>query len=111
MTPTDAVRFGVDDAHAVSSLLQVPEKAVVCYVVAYGAGAGMNHPFMAAVAGGLGERRIATLRYQFPYMENGSQRPDGPALAHATVRAAIETAAGLRRRSRWSQAANPLASG
>lgn len=85
----------MDDTHAVSGLLQVPEHAIACYVMAHGAGAGMTHPFMAAVADGLSERRIATLRYQFPYMEQGARRPDGPALAHATVHAAIEAAARL----------------
>jgi len=55
----------------------------------YGAGAGMSHPFMAAVADGLAERGIATLRYQFPYIEQGSRRPDAPKLAQATVRAAV----------------------
>ncbi len=94
-THLDAVRFDVDDTHAVSGLLQVPGKAVACYVMAHGAGAGMTHPFMAAVADGLGERRIATLRYQFPYMEQGLRRPDRPALVHAPVRAAIEAAARL----------------
>jgi predicted alpha/beta-hydrolase family hydrolase len=49
----------------------------------------MAHPFLAAIAEGLGRRGIATLRYQFPYMEHGSKRPDAPALAHATVRAAV----------------------
>jgi len=95
VTQTGAVRFDVDGTHAVSGLLHVPEKAVACYVVAHGAGAGMTHPFMAAVADGLGERRIATLRYQFPSMEQGLRRPDRPALAHATVRAAIAAAARL----------------
>jgi len=52
----------------------------------------MTHPFMAATAGGLCERRIATLRYQFPYMENGSRRPDSPSVAQATVRAAVDAA-------------------
>jgi predicted alpha/beta-hydrolase family hydrolase len=62
-------------------------------VLAHGAGAGMNHPFMAAVAQELAERGVATLRYQFPYMEKGGKRPDPPKLAHATVRAAVaETA-------------------
>jgi predicted alpha/beta-hydrolase family hydrolase len=61
-------------------------------VVAHGAGAGMMHPFMAAVADGLAGRRIATLRYQFPYMEQGGKRPDSPKLAQATVRAAIAEA-------------------
>ncbi len=94
-THPDAVSFGVDDTHAVSGLLQVPANAIACYVMAHGAGAGMTHPFMAAVADGLGQRRIATLRFQFPYMEQGLRRPDGPALAHATVRAAVEAAARL----------------
>jgi predicted alpha/beta-hydrolase family hydrolase len=55
----------------------------------------MTHPFMAAVAEGLCDRGLATLRYQFPYMERGSKRPDSPALAHATVRAAVATALSL----------------
>lgn len=95
VTRSDAVRFDVNTTHAVSGLLQVPERAIACYVMAHGAGAGMAHPFMAAVADGLGERRIATLRYQFPSMEQGLRRPDRPALAHATVRAAVEAAARL----------------
>src|SRR5207245_3247892 len=66
-----------------------------CYVMAHGAGAGMTHPFMAAIANGLAERGIATLRYQFPYMEQGSKRPDAPKLAHATVRAAVLEASRL----------------
>lgn len=84
--------IAVDDAHTVSSLLLVPEQAAACYVIAHGAGAGMTHPFMEAVAKGLFDRRIATLRYQFPYMEQGSKRPDRPPLAHATVRAAVDAA-------------------
>ena len=61
--------------------------------MAHGAGAGMAHPFMATIANGLGERGIATLRYQFPYMDQGSKRPDTPTLAQATVRAAVAEAA------------------
>ena len=76
----------------VSALLQAPPHARACYVLAHGAGAGMRHPFMAAVAAGLAERGIATLRYQFPYIERGSKRPDPPHLAHATVRAAVSAA-------------------
>ncbi len=95
VTHSDAVKFDVDDSHTVSGLLHVPENATACYVVAHGAGARMTHPFMAAMAEGLGERRIATLRYQFPYMEQGLRRPDRPALAHATVRAAAKAAARL----------------
>ena len=82
----------VDEGHAVSAVLQVPERAFACYVFAHGAGAGMTHPFMSAVADGLGARGVATLRFQFPYMEAGSKRPDRPALAHATIRAAVECA-------------------
>jgi predicted alpha/beta-hydrolase family hydrolase len=52
----------------------------------------MSHPFMAAVADGLAERGIATLRYQFPYMEEGARRPDAPKLAQATVRPAVAQA-------------------
>jgi uncharacterized protein len=83
----------VDDATRVSALLLVPPRARACYVLAHGAGAGMTHPFMAAAAQELLERGIATLCYQFPYMEKGGKRPDPPRLAHATVRAAVaETA-------------------
>ncbi len=87
------LRIEVDGTHAVSALLQRPARARACYVLAHGAGAGMEHPFLATVANGLGGRGIATLRYQFPYMEAGSKRPDRPALAQATVRAAVEFAA------------------
>jgi len=83
------VTISVDDAHRVSGLLLAPPNACACYVLAHGAGAGMRHPFLASVAVGLAERRVATLRYQFPYMERGSKRPDAPKLAHAAVRAAI----------------------
>src|SRR5947207_1147508 len=79
----------VNDAQRVSGLLQSPPAARACCVLAHGAGAGMTHPFMAATANGLAARGIATLRYQFPYMEEGSKRPDAPRLAHATVRAAV----------------------
>src|SRR2546426_1166535 len=89
------VTITVNDAQCVSGLLQAPPEARACYVLAHGAGAGMSHPFMAGVAKGLGERGIATLRYQFPYMEQGSKRPDPPKLAHATVRAAVQEASRL----------------
>src|ERR1700689_4424147 len=82
-----------DDGVRVSGLLQTPPRARACYVLAHGAGAGMNHPFMAAVATELAQRGIATLRYQFPYMERGAKRPDPPQLAQATVRAAVAAAA------------------
>ena len=77
----------------VSALLDAPPDAEVCYVFAHGAGAGMHHAFMAAMAGGLAERGIATLRYQFPFMEQGSKRPDTPGVAHEAVRAAVAEAA------------------
>jgi predicted alpha/beta-hydrolase family hydrolase len=83
----------VSETQQVSALLTVPSKAKACYVMAHGAGAGMTHPFMVAVADGLAERHLATLRYQFPFVENGSKRPDPPPLAHATVRAAVAMAA------------------
>lgn len=76
----------------VSGLLQAPPSASACYVLAHGAGAGMTHPFMEAMATGLAERGLATLRYQFPYMEQGSKRVDSPALAQDTVRAAVAEA-------------------
>ena len=82
-----------DGAIRVSGLLQAPPQPRACYVLAHGAGAGMTHPFMAAVAAGLAARGIATLRYQFPYMEQGSKRPDRPPVAHAIVRAAVAQAA------------------
>jgi predicted alpha/beta-hydrolase family hydrolase len=89
------VTLAVNADTRVSGLLQAPKNARACYVLAHGAGAGMTHAFMAAVAAELGERGIATLRYQFPYMEKGSRRPDPPRLAHATVRAAVTEAARL----------------
>ena len=85
----------VDGKHTVSGLLQMPSRAVACFVMAHGAGAGMAHPFMTAVADGLAERRVGTLRYQFPFMEQGSNRPDRAPLAQATVRAAVDVAASL----------------
>lgn len=85
--------IAVDAEHKVSGLLLAPADARACYVLAHGAGAGMAHPFMEAVGKGLAERGIATLRYQFPYMERGSKRPDTPKLAQATVRAAVAQAA------------------
>jgi len=91
-TIAESVSIVLDDGVRVSGLLQAPPRARACYVLAHGAGAGMKHPFMAAVATGLGERGIATLRYQFPYMERGGKRPDAPPVAHATVRAAVGTA-------------------
>src|SRR5438132_12621104 len=94
-TSTQPVLITVADEQRVSGLLQAPREAQACYVLAHGAGAGMAHPFLAAIADGLAERGIATLRYQFPYMEQGSKRPDTPKVAQATVRAAVLDAARL----------------
>jgi predicted alpha/beta-hydrolase family hydrolase len=77
----------------VSGLLLRPDGARLLYVLAHGAGAGMRHPFLEAIAQRLAERSIATLRYQFPYMEQRARRPDPPAVAAATVRAAVAEAA------------------
>ena len=88
-----ALRFQVDAETSVSALLDAPDAPLACYVLAHGAGAGMTHPFMARTAQGLAARGIACLRYQFPYMEAGGKRVDPPALAHATVRAAVACAA------------------
>lgn len=85
----------VDDDHRVSALLMLPSSARACYVFAHGAGAGMTHPSMATVANALWDRQIATLRFQFPYMESGSRRPDPPPLCHATIRAAVAEATRL----------------
>jgi uncharacterized protein len=87
------VTLAVEDGLAVSGLLVLPPAARACYVLAHSAGAGMDHASMRAVAAGLAASGIATLRYQFPYMERGSRRPDPPPLCHATVRAAVAAAA------------------
>jgi uncharacterized protein len=92
-TDPEPIAITVEDGIDVSGLLQVPPQARACFVLAHGAGAGMAHPFMAAVARELAQRGIASLRYQFPYMEQGGKRPDPPKRAHATVRAAVAAAA------------------
>src|ERR1700722_16471039 len=89
MTVPQKLKIEVENSGAVSALLLLPPDARACFVFAHGAGAGMTHRFMEAVAGGLCERGIATLRYQFPYMEQGSRRPDAPDVAHAVVRASV----------------------
>src|ERR1700722_18960113 len=86
------LKIEVDGADAVSALLLRPSSARACFVFAHGAGAGMTHAFMETVAAGLCDCGIATLRYQFPYMEKASRRPDPPAVAHAAVRAAVAEA-------------------
>ena len=86
----------VDLQLTVSALIVVPAKPRAVFVFAHGAGAGMEHPFMNDFSAALATRGIGTLRYNFPYMERGSRRPDAPALCHATVRAAVKLA-----RRRW----------
>ena len=83
----------VGSTTVVSGLLTRPARPRACFVFAHGAGAGMTHAFMEGIATGLGARAIASLRYQFPYMEKGSKRPDPPAVAQAAVRAAVAEAA------------------
>jgi predicted alpha/beta-hydrolase family hydrolase len=78
-----------------STLVAPPEALRACYVFAHGAGAGMHHAFMADLAQALASRGIATLRFQFPFMEQGSKRPDPPAIAEAAVREAVAEAGRL----------------
>jgi uncharacterized protein len=117
-------RFTIDvnDTTQVSGLLEIPMGSKHCLLLAHGAGAGMEHPFMAAIAQELAAHDIATLRYQFPYMERGGKRTDPPPLCHATVRAAAAAAGQLLpkvpliaggksfggRMTSQAQAANPL---
>lgn len=81
-----------------------PPEAKCLLVLAHGAGAGMRHPFMDAVARRLADRDIATMRYQFPYMSRGSRRPDPPGTLIATVREAVDLA-------RQAEPALPLIAG
>lgn len=118
----EGLSIRVDELHSVCALLLLPSSARACYVFAHGAGAGMTHPFMQGVASALSDVGIASLRFQFPSMKRGSKRPDPPALCHATVRAAVATAARMAqglpliaggrsfggRMSSQAQAASPL---
>ena len=90
-----ALRIELGSGRAVSALLEKPAGARALLVLAHGAGAGMKHAFLQSVAEGFAKRSIATLRYQFPYMEEGSKRPDAPKVAQETVRAAVGAADGL----------------
>jgi len=91
----EAITIPLPNGETVSGLWQAPSAATACLVLAHGAGAGMRHPFLAAVATALAAQDIATLRYQFPYMERRSRRPDSPDTCHATVRAAVIEASAL----------------
>lgn len=94
-SPVRSVTIAVDAALSVSGLWQCPADPCAAYVFAHGAGAGMQHRFMTQIAAAFAGVGVATLRYQFPYLERGSRRPDPPALCHATVRAAVASAAAL----------------
>ena len=94
MPPATELRVRVGEiTGGVSALLVRPADARFLYVLAHGAGAGMRHPFLEAISQRLAEQGIATLRYQFPYMEQRARRPDPPAVAAAAVRAAVMEAA------------------
>ena len=92
---TQELKLGIDRIGAVSAILMQPDNAHACYVLAHGAGTDMRHASMEKIAEGLAERGVATLRFNFPYMENKQGRPDQPAVAHATIRAAVAEAARL----------------
>src|SRR5213594_2752319 len=94
MPPATELRVRVGETTGdVSALLVRPADARLLYLLAHGAGAGMRHPFLETISERLAEREIATLRYQFPYMEQRARRPDPPAVAAAAVRAAVMEAA------------------
>jgi hypothetical protein len=93
--PPEPVTLTVDGSTRVSGLWQRARGARTLFLFAHGAGAGIEHPFMSAVASELATLGISSLRYQFPYMEKCGKRPDPPALCHATVRAAVDTAHAL----------------
>lgn len=92
MATVEERRIRVGSTTEVPGLLLRPERPRALLVLAHGAGAGMRHRFMEAVAGALAGAGVATLRYEFPYMAEGRRRPDPPGVAAATVRAAVEAA-------------------
>jgi len=94
-TKTQELKLDIERIGTVSAILKQPDNARACYVLAHGAGAGMRHASMDKIAEGLADRGIATFRFNFPYMENKQGRPDQPAVAHATIRAAVADAARL----------------
>ena len=86
---TTSIDIRMDDTTHLPGLLTLPEEAHSLCVLAHGAGAGMRHAFLEDVSAALAERRVGTLRYEFPYMAAGKKRPDGPKRAQAAVRAAV----------------------
>ena len=93
MNETRELRIDVDGTRNVSAVMVRPEKAKWMMVLGHGAGAGMHHPFMRALATELARVDVATLRYQFPYMEEKRKAPDKPKVLMATVLAATNAAA------------------
>ncbi|MCP3440243.1 alpha/beta family hydrolase [Bradyrhizobium sp. CCGUVB14] len=89
------LKFDIERIGKISAILMRPDNARACYVLAHGAGTDMRHASMDKIAVGLADRGIATFRFNFPYMENKQGRPDQPAVAHATIRAAVAEAARL----------------
>ena len=90
--PVEPLRLPLANGETVSALWQTPPDPRAVLSLAHGAGAGMTHRHMVATADGLEARGVATLRFQFPYMEKGGRRPDPPAIAQAAVRAAAAEA-------------------
>jgi predicted alpha/beta-hydrolase family hydrolase len=90
---TESLTLDIDGRTRVSALWMLPSDAHTVYVLAHGAGAGMKHAFMGAIANELAAVGVGTLRYQFPYAEANGKRPDPPEVCHATVRAAVTEAA------------------
>jgi uncharacterized protein len=89
---SEELKVVLSDGRSVSALLDRPRDAWLLYVLAHGAGAGMRHRFLESMSRVLADNGVATFRYQFPYMEAGSRRPDPPAKAEAAVRAAVQEA-------------------
>src|ERR1700679_3748119 len=83
------ITIRINEGSEVSGLVDAASNRRGCFVLAHGAGAGMQHPFLADMARGLAERGVSVLRFQFPYMEKASNRPDSPAVAHGAVQAAV----------------------
>jgi uncharacterized protein len=92
MSSTENIRFAVQDDGEVSAILLRPQNAQCLLVLAHGAGAGMNHPFMTAIANELAASQVASFRFQFPYTEQRRRAPDRPPVLTATVQAAVQTA-------------------
>jgi hypothetical protein len=93
MTEATDLRLPIsEDIGEVSAFLLRPPDAWLLYIIAHGAGAGMRHHFLEEISASLAARGVATLRYQFPYMEAGRRRPDSPSVLEATVRAAVTKA-------------------